>query len=145
MTKYAIMNFTNLNDIREYLESFKRIPHDPSKRTNANYFGRIDLNNFHLEISAGTKALCEPRVFYDDILHYKKIQVGIHETVREREDAVQPGTDDRFKGFEWLKYFTYINSKGQVKTSYMGDMIPITDFISIIRDVYKVSRLKIFF
>lgn len=139
------MNFNNLDDIKEHLNSFKRTPLDPSTNANANYFGKIELNSFYINFMAGDKSLCEPRTFFDEFMFYKKVQVSINEIIKGQEHAVQPCTDDRFKGFEWLKYFTYTNTKGQIKTSYMGDMVPIGDVMNLIRDVYKISRLKIFF
>ena len=136
------MNFTNLNDIREHLDSLKR---KASNDNNASYFSKLEINSFYLDLFAGHKALCEPRLVFDNLLHYKKIQLSINEKIKEQEHAISPGIDSRFVGFPWLKYFTYVNSKSQVKPSYMGEMIPIDEAISLIRDVYKIGRLKIFF
>ena len=139
------MNFTNRIDIRNSLEKLKRVPHDPSKSANQSFFGKIDIDCFYIDIMAGTIACCHPRVQFDYLGHYKKITVGIYEVIKEQEHAISPNQDDRFNGFPWLKYFTYTTTKGISKPSYMGEMIPMDEVVSLIRDLYKVSRLKIFF
>ena len=131
------MNYTNVTEIKKYLESLKR--------QGKNYFGKIEFNNFFIELTAGQIAMCEPKVYYNNILHYKKIQVSIHEIIREEEYAISPNRDERFAGFAWTKYFTYFNNKAQVTPSYIGDRIPVTEVIDLIRDTYKISRLKIFY
>ena len=138
------MNFTNISEIKDHLNSLKRIFSIENNVSYINIFSKIELNNFYLELYAGPRALCEPRVMYDNILHYAKIQVAIYEIIKELEHAISPSIDNRFAGFEWVKYFTYTNLKDKVKPSYMGEMIPMSDVILLIRDVFKISRLKAF-
>lgn len=136
------MNLTNVTEIRELLGSLTR---KPSSKDKSSYFNKITFNKFFIELYAGPKSLSEPPVEFDQILYYDKIQVAIYEFIKEEECAILPGTDTRFAGFDWNKYFTYTDGKGKLKPSYMGAGVPITEVISLIRDVYKVSRLKIFF
>lgn len=136
------MNYSNLIDIREHLGTLKR---SSSLENRNGYFNKVSFNYFNIEIHASNSSLCEPRVNYDCLLHYQKIQVAFYEDIREQEHAISPGADARFSGFDWAKYFAYYNSKGIEKASYMGDNIPVVEVCQLIRDIYKVSRLKIFY
>lgn len=109
------------------------------------YFNGISVNNFTIDFFAGNKSCCEPKGTFNSLLHYKKIQIYIREDVRGIGNAIRPTKDDRFAGFDWAKYFVYINSNGRTSGSYMGEYIPIEEAYQLIRDVYKVSRLKVFF
>lgn len=109
------------------------------------YFNCLVFNGFEICFYAGTKAFCEPKVSYDTLLHYKTIQLDIIEVVKGFNDVVQPGSDNRFKNFSWCKYFTHLDNKGKDKNSYMGCNIPLDEVCQLIKDVYKISRLKIFF
>lgn len=136
------MNYLNLSDIREVLGTLKRLG---SIENNASYFNKVSFNDFDIEFYVGNKALCEPHVIHDNLLHYQKVQIGLYENIREEECAIFPGSDSRFIGFDWIKYFFYYDTKGIEKLSYMGDRIPMAEACQLIRDVYKVSRLRIFY
>ena len=135
------MNYLNLPDIKQYLGTLERA----YVENNTSYFNKISFNHFDIEFYAGSGALCEPHVNLDQLIFYKKLQLSLYETIRDEVHAISPGTDNRFSGFSWANYFSYYNSKGILKGSYMGDKIPIAEVCQLIRDVYKVSRLKIFF
>ena len=132
------MNYLNLIDIREHLGTLKRT--EP-----VGYFEKVSLNHFNIAFYANNSALCEPRANYNCLLHYQKIQVALYEDIRDLESAISPCLDARFSGFDWTKYFVYYNSKGIEKPSYMGEKIPVAEVCQLIRDVFKVSRLKIFY
>jgi hypothetical protein len=135
------MNFLNLSDIRKHLGTLER----EYVENNASYFNKVSFNHFDMEFYAGNGALSEPHVDLGNLTYYKKLQLSLYENIRDQAHAISPGMDDRFSGFDWAKYFVYYNSKGIQKTSYMGDRIPMSEVCQLIRDVYKVSRLKIFF
>ena len=136
------MNYLNLIDIREHLGTLKRSSSIDNK---SGYFEKVFFNHFNIELHASNVSLCEPRDNYDCLLHYQKIQLALYEDIREQEHAISPCIDTRFSGFDWTKYFVYYNSKGIKKPSYMGEYVPVAEVCQLIRDVYKVSRLKIFY
>ena len=105
----------------------------------------MKLNDFSLRISAGADAFSEPHTNLDKITFYKSVGVLIYETTKEQEHQVLPQIDVRFQSFDWVKYFQYEDGSGKTKESYMGSRIPLAEMVQLIRDVYKISRLKMFY
>jgi hypothetical protein len=132
------MNFLNLTDIKQHLGTLKRFE-------GAAPFNHICFNGFEICFYAGPKAFCEPIALYDNLLHYETIQIHIAENIKEADEVIAPSIDNRFQNFDWCKYFKYDNGKIKDKNSYMGSNIPLNEVCQLIKDVYKVSRLKIFF
>lgn len=90
----------------------------------------------------------KPHVNLDKVTYYKAVGILIYETIKGQEHQVLPQTDVRFQSFDWVKYFQYEDttfSNGKTKESYMGSRIPLAEVIQLVRDVYKISRLKMFY
>jgi hypothetical protein len=136
------MELLNLVKIKQLLGTLER---SHISNINETFFNSISFNGFEVEFFAGPKSFCEPAVSYDTLLHYKTLQLYIVETVKESKEAILPGKDNRFQNFDWCKYFTYHDGKVKDKLSYMGCNVPLDEVCRLIKDVYKVSRLKIFF
>jgi hypothetical protein len=133
------MDFSNPADIKSHLASLEREDSDYQ------FWQRVVLNDFSLRISAGTEAFSEPHVNLDKITYYRSVGVLIYEFIKGQEHQVAPQSDVRFQTFDWVKYFQYEDGSGKTKESYMGSRIPLAETIQLIRDVYKISRLKMFY
>jgi hypothetical protein len=131
------MDYLNLLEIKQNIKSLKRI--------NDYFFNNVTFNYFRIDFYAGTGALCRPNSTLDNLLFYETIQLSITEIIKEDQNIIRPPEDDRFRNFIWSKYFNYIDSNGKVKPSYMADNIPAEEACQLIRDVYKISRLTIFY
>ena len=141
------MNYLNPTEIKQHLGTLKRFYDD------SGYFDPLIINGFVITIYGGSKAFCIPQTYYDNILHYKRVQLHITEQIKDnqdliftvREESISPTRDSRFSGFPWIKYFTYADRTGKPLPSHMGSRVPLDEVCQIIRDTYKISRLKIFF
>ena len=136
------MDLTNIANIITHLGTIRRTTETEYPSF---FFNRIEFNDFNIQFFAGKKALCEPAVDYDLLTSYNSIQLCILEIIKESEGAISPSVDERFSGFGWTKYFSYQTQKGQTRASFMAERVPLAEVPQIIRDVYKISRLKIFF
>jgi hypothetical protein len=136
------MNYLDLSEIRQHLGTLKRLTPDDLAICD---FEHIKFNGFEIGFYAGGGDASEPQNNFDNLLHYKTIQIGLFETIKESDHTIQPMTDERFRGFLWSSYFIFIDNKGLVQPSYMGFKIPLNDVCQLIKDVYKVSRLKMFY
>jgi hypothetical protein len=140
------MNLLDLSEIRRHLGTIQRCNDENSKQI---FFNRIKFNGFEINFYAGPKAFCEPPSLLDSLLDYKKIQIGIDEHMKGfdggAEHTISPMIDERFHNFNWAQYFFYSDSNGVIKSSYMGNQIPLNDVCQLVKDVYKISRLKIFY
>jgi hypothetical protein len=134
------MNYLSLNDIRQYLGSITK-----SAAGDRLYFNDIKFNGFMITFFAGKSAYCDPPVIYDNLLYYKTLQIDIVETIKDSTHVVCPLKDERFASFTWAKYFNYSSNTNILTPSHMGSHIPLDEVFQLIRDVYKVSRLKAFF
>lgn len=137
------MNFLDLVEVKKHLGFLKRAG-DPS--TVQNRFESIRVNNFEIHIYAGYMTFSIPPNQLDNLLHYSHVQVSILEFDRNNTiHTISPINDERFQYLEWSKFFTYKNSQGQDKGSYMGAVVPLDDVCKLIREIYKISRLKLFY
>lgn len=141
------MDLLNLREIEEHLHTLVKIPEDDSIVKGE--FTPIDCNLFIIRLSAGLDCFCKPRIgCYTNIMDYTHIQVMIQEKLRSNLDLITlitPAGDSRFKGFGWSKYFHYDDFKGKTNDSYIGSNVPVEEVPRLIKDAYKISRLKIFF
>lgn len=131
------MDLLNLQEIKNYLSSLQK--------DTAGHFKGINFNNNHIYIAAGNSNFCSPRANFSSLSHYTHIQMGIYETVRSVQRIISPLNDERYKNFAWAKYFVYLDNKNTLSPSYMGKEIPLNIASQLIKDVYKMSRLKAFF
>lgn len=139
------MNYLDLTEVKQHIGNLKRSTSQESKQL---YFGSITFNMFTINFYAGCNAYCHPNKVFDSLLDYSQIQISANEILNKSPDkpnAVKPAYDVRFSKFEWAKYFTYPDNKGVIKPSYMGTYVPLDDAFHLVRDFYKVSRLKIFY
>ena len=134
------MDFSNTVDIKSHLASLER-----EEDSNCQFWQRVRLNDLSLRISAGDGAFSEPHVNLDKITFYSSVSVLIYETIKGLEHQVLPQTDVRFQSFDWVKYFQFENSLGKIQESYMGSRIPLAEMVQLVRDVFKISRLKMFY
>jgi hypothetical protein len=145
------MDLSNLNDIENHLSSLRRITSEEFESNlylSKDEFHTINCGHFIVHLAAGIDSLSVPKSnVYDKINDYTNIQVFIEEKSPKISEMrfVNPGKDDRFQGFGWRKYFYYINYDGKTHPSYIGTQVAIKDILSLIKDCYKLSRLKIFF
>lgn len=131
------MNYLDLLEIKKYLSLLKR--------EESGSFPSVQFNNFEIELWAGPGAFCSPMMDYSNLMYYESIQVGVYEMIKEQKCAIAPSGDARFHHFDWIKHFHYFDGKGVQKDSYMGTRIPLNEVCHLIREVYKVSRLKMFY
>jgi hypothetical protein len=139
------MNYLNLTEVRQHIGSLTRSVAQESKEL---YFGSIIFDAFDIKLYAGRRAYCQPNKLLDNLLDYTHLQIMIDEVLNNspgKPNAIKPFGDERFSKFEWAKYFTYLNHKGVIKPSYMGAHVPLADACCLVRDFYKLSRLKIFY
>jgi hypothetical protein len=132
------MELLDLVKIEQLLGTLKRFE-------GAAPFNHICFNEFEICFYAGPKTFSEPTVLYDSLLYYKTIQIHISENIKGVNETIAPGNDNRFQNFDWCKHFKYSDGNGKNKNSYMGSYVPLEEVCRLIKDVYKVSRLKIFF
>lgn len=137
------MNYLNVNEVQERLRSLTRVPIDDAIISGE--FTPLACNHFTIHFSAGTFAYSEPHLALDNLLYYDSIQILIREDIKDGYIDICPQVDERFKSFSWAKYFTYINRHGKPTPSYMGTYLPQPEVLQLIREVYKVSRLRLFF
>ncbi len=131
--------FLNINQIMLHLDSLQRIDVPP------NMFDIIKFSNFEIETMAGIGTFCEPYLRLSRLTYYTSVQVSLYENIKGERHLLKPKTDLRFDKFTWAKYFTYADVRGNLKDSYMGNRVPLEELCSMIREVYKVSRLKMFY
>lgn len=139
------MNYLDLTEIRQHLGSLER---SPAAEDRGFHFATLTINTFIVAFYAGHSRYCQPSRVLDNLLDYSKIQIRINEMIINPPDklnAIRPSLDTRFSSFEWIKYFGFIDSKGALRPSYMGLEIPLDDVCLLIRDIYKISRLKMFY
>jgi hypothetical protein len=129
------MDFSNLEDIKKHLASLKK---------DGDFFNTVSFNGFKIQFVIGA-AWSEPYHEFDSPLYYKSLGILIYEDIRDEKHQVAPSTDSRFQNFDWAKYFYYTNGHGKIKASYMGSKIPLAESIQLVRDIYKVSRLSVFY
>lgn len=141
------MDFKNLFEIKEHLSSINRsLPEDC---LTLGEFTPINCDLFLVRLAASTSAFSKPSVdCYDKITDYTHVQVMIEERSQLQKEAqiiTCPISDERFKMFGWSKYFVYQGFDNKIINSYIGSYIPIGEIPQLIRDVNKISRLKMFF
>lgn len=145
------MDFSNLNDIERYLSSLKRISYGEfldGDYLSSDEFQPIDCGHFIVHISAGKNSLSTPNNnIYNRITDYSHLQVIIQENIKGSESiqVIKPAEDNRFANLEWSNLFKYKDYLGKNHETYLGKTIPIKNLLQIIKDCYKLSRLKIFF
>ena len=133
------MDYTDIQQIKHHLKSLTRV-----EDVSGDWFEKIFFNDFEIHLSAGPASFSEPVTYLNNLLYYQSIQVAIYETVKQQLHAIAPLSDDRFRNFSWSKYFIYSDYKGE-RNSYIGTRIPLDEVCQLIREIYKTSRLKIFF
>ena len=141
------MNYLNPTEIKQHLGTLKRFYYG------SGYFDPLMINGFVITIYGGPKAFCIPLDCFDNILYYHKVQLHITERTKDnqdlplaiKEESISPTKDNRFSSFAWTEYFTYADEAGKIQPSHIGCKIPLDQVCQIIKDVYKLSRLKIFF
>lgn len=148
------MDLSNLNDIESCLFSRERISAEEFKKKfflSKDEFQPIDCGHFIVHLSAGEASLSTPHHnVHDSLGGYSHIQIAIEEkstkaTVDSLSHYVCTGKDERFQGFSWRKYFFYPLTDGKTQPSYIGGQVPLKDATYLVKDCYKLSRLKIFF
>lgn len=107
-------------------------------------FEDINFSNFTIKIAAGLRAYSEPRRFMGKLFSYKSIQVQIFETVKDQDRIIKPLDDERFQKFGWAKHFSYEKNNSEYNSS-IGYCVPIKDISGMIHEIYRVSKLKMFF
>lgn len=107
-------------------------------------FEDIKVSNFRIVISAGLRAFCEPRRFMGKLFSYESVQVQIFEVVNGEERIIKPLVDDRFQKFTWSKHFSF-DKHNTMSFSSMGYCMPIKEISTMIHEIYRVSKLKVFF
>lgn len=131
------MDFSNLSQVRTQLATL-----------NSEYgeylFEVFGFNGFEIQIMIGGY-FSEPTILLPTPLHYKKVSVLVYEQIKSEQHQVNPCLDERFKQYDWCKYFHYIDGMGKDKSSYMGTCMPVDELCQLVRAVYKTSRLKLFY
>lgn len=107
-------------------------------------FEDIKVSNFRIVISAGLRAFSEPRRFMGKLFSYKSVQVQFFEVVNGEERIIKPLTDERFQKFTWSKHFSF-EKNNTISYSSMGYYMPIKEISTMIHEIYRVSKLKVFF
>jgi hypothetical protein len=145
------MNFQDLNQIQQFLALL------PRYAIGSRRFEPILINSFEFSIFAGKDSFCQPQLKSDSLLHYTSVEVEIMSfKVANRNpenlycdyQAISPLTDDRFKSFDWAKFFVYSDNKSSTIISfpsYRGNYVPVDQLPVMLRDIYKISQLKCFF
>jgi len=135
------MNLLDLADVKRYLGSIERRSFD----NNMIFYNDVKIgNDFLVTIFAGNFTFCDPPLMFDNLLNYKAISIGLTEIIKGEQHDIHPSTDSRFQNFSWASYFNQ-SSKGINIAQYMGLSIPLEQVYQIIKDVYKISRLKVFY
>jgi hypothetical protein len=144
MVKYTPTNPLDLSSIRQYLGTIQR-----NAESSSHFFTRMEMNSFAIDLCAGDASLCEPLLYYDNLLYYQKIQVHLHEFTGPDSQysilTIAPFHDSRFEKFSWAQYFTYFDSSGKSYFSYTGSFIPMNQVCQMLKDLYRISRLKSFY
>lgn len=138
------MDFSNLEQVRAQLATLKRNEEPFAEELGQNLFERFGFNGFEIELLTGG-LFSEPSIKLVNPLKYHNLSVLIYEKIKGQEHQVFPCTDERFKQYDWCKYFHFIDSTGKDKASYMGTCIPMDEVCQLVRAVYKTSRLKLFY
>lgn len=141
------MDFSSIKRIKEQLSSLEKISDDEALIKGE--FTPIDCDLFIVRLAGGAECFCKPRCgYYTNVTDYTHIQVMIQEKSRQESDLIvmiQPASDDRFKGFAWANYFHYSDFQGKINNSYIGSNVPLGEIPQLIKDIYKINKLKIFF
>jgi hypothetical protein len=137
------MDYLNLKNIEAHLHSLTKVSNEESLLFGE--FVPINCGTFTVHLSAGKSSLSNPQLELNNVLYYDSVQIMIRESVKDQLLDICPLSDDRFKGFDWAKHFTYVSRLGNVLPSYMGAYVPKQDVLQLIREVYRVSRLRTFF
>jgi hypothetical protein len=132
------MDFLDLNSIKHHLSTLSRYYiGDP-------FFRSINVDQIELTIYANIYSFCQPRNNFDQIFYYQSVELQLLETIKEEQHSIAPTLDNRFKNFNWSKYFQY-EAKGLLKPSHRGQYVLVEDLPQIIRDIYKVQQFKSFY
>lgn len=107
-------------------------------------FEPITFNNFKIILIGGIEMFSEPQVYYDKAANYYSLQVYILENVNSMCRIIKPSQDIRLQKYPWVKYFIF-NEMNQNIALYHGKFIPIKDVYQLISDVYRISKLTLFF
>lgn len=132
-----MIDYLSLQEIRQMFNSLERF--------SDNEFNNIDVATFQVKIYAGAQGLCVPQRFLGRLNSYQSVQVGISEKVKEEVRLIKPLNDERFANFAWAQYFYYHGHNKKIIPSYMATYVPLEQVSIMIREIYKVSRLKMFF
>ena len=132
------MNYNNIAEIYNLLSESSR------QDSFGDVFESIHFNGFNIQISAGDRSFSSPSRRYSQLIHYDGVQVEIREAIRDEEHSICPEQDERFKNFDWSVYFSFIDANGNHKSSYIGT-VPLHTVCEVIRSIYKVSRMKMFY
>lgn len=137
---YKLMiNYLDLDQINSLLSDLKK------EGWHTNQFNNIVISNFIISISGGTGAFSDPKEFLSNFYNYKKLEVELIEFTNHSNRIIKPLEDDRFKNFSWTNYFHYLNINDKFQPSSIGAYVPREIISIMIRDIYKVSKLKAFF
>ena len=114
------------------------------KRDGELQFENIEVSNFKIVIGGGLRAFSDPRRFIGKLFSYKSVQIQIFEIVNGEERIIKPLSDERFQKFTWAKYFAF-EKNGTSSPSSMGYYVPSKEIPTMIHEIYRVSKLKVFF
>lgn len=137
-----MINFLDLKQVDEMVRSLERM--------DEKYFAPITFSNYTIQLGAGAKAFSTPQLYFGRIVSYQNVEMTFSETIKDQMQIIAPYIDERFNGFSWAKYFNYEKfnyhqKKKYLAPSHIGANIPLKDVSTIVREIYKVSRLKMFF
>ena len=138
-------NFLDISKIMAHLSVLERPSIFDRDSHQWIYFQPIYLNGFEVEIGAGIGSFSEPYSDLDKITYYKTVQVSVYEIIKGEKTVIKPGVDERFRNFVWSKHFVHVDKNGNRKESYIGDRVPLNEVCQMIREIYKISRLKLFY
>jgi len=132
------LDYLDRESIREYLLSLERGDNET--------FAELEVNGFQIRLCAGECTFSFPQSNQYSKLHeYEGVEVYITESLRAIDTVLFPLDDSRFKTLSWAMYFDYFDNQNNLKTSSLGNCVPFEELPDIIRDVYKISRLKLFY
>jgi len=142
------MNYSNLSEIEDLVYSLPRQPVFSDDFTLAQgAFQPIIIDSFEIYLCASEYNNCSPRDFFDSLRLYDTVQVHIHEKILKEDQItiITPSIDERFKFFEWKKYFSYEDSGNRTHPSYIGSRVPLKTIFQIVKDINKLTHLRTFF
>lgn len=132
-----MINYLDLHQINSLLCSLER--------QGSNQFNVITISDFIISISAGAVSLSNPKKFLPKLSDYKEVEIELIEYINHLSRIINPLNDDRFKSFSWANYFSYSDRNNKIMSSSMAAYVPLQAVPVMIRDIYKISKLKVFF